>query len=99
MVEDYGLGLYIGSPFSDPESVTMLMDIAYSLPNEGTDLIDDRIACQQWNRGVGFLVATSSDSEADTFIELAKSMGYEAAISGEVIDQKAIKFLGHTWTY
>lgn len=99
MVEDFGLGLQIDSPFPDPKSVTLLMAIASELPNEGRDLINDRTACQQWNRGVGFMVATNTLADAERFISLAYDMGYEAAFAGEVTDKREITFRGYTWTY
>ncbi len=99
MVETTGLGLHVITPFSEPQAITSLLDLARNLPNEGTDLIDDQRACMQWNRGIGFLVATRNIEDSVRFIEIAENLGYQAMFAGKVIEERAIKFKGYTWTY
>lgn len=99
MVAPKRLGAYIEPKFPDPEGVKNLLQIAQTLPNKGQDLIDDRTACQQWNRGIGFLVAVKSPHDAYIFIDEAEHMGYEAAMAGKILEEPKIEFRGHTWTY
>ena len=99
MVEDQGLGLHIHSPFPDPKGVKMLMNLARGLPDKGKKLIDERSAYQQWNRGIGFMVATSTLADADTFVKLAGDMGYEAAMAGEVVEAQVIALNNYVWRY
>lgn len=99
MVEVKRLGAYIEPKFPDPRGVEILLQIAHSLPDEGQDLIDDRTACQQWNRGIGFVVAVKSQRDAYILIDEAEHMGYEAAIAGKILEEPKIEFRGHTWTY
>jgi hypothetical protein len=54
---------------------------------------------EQWNGGDGFLSVTESITHADEFIALAQSMGYEAAIAGEITNQRVIEWRGEKWTY
>jgi len=104
MVEESGLGLDLETIFPDPEAVTMLMKIASTYPrlpeiDDEKPLIDERSACEQWNRGVGFLTVHRDTSAATDFVQLAASIGYEAAIAGKVITEREIRWRGHTWTY
>ncbi len=103
MVEERSLGLALDPVFPDPEAVTMLMRIAGKYPTLELDdrrpLIDERSACEQWNRGVGFLTVHQDMPTATDFVQLAISLGYEAAIAGKIIDEKAVHWRGQTWTY
>ncbi len=99
MVEQKRLGAYIESKFPDPKGVDMLLQIARTLPDEGQNLINDRTACQQWNRGIGFLTVVQSQTDAYILIDEAEWMGYEAAIVGKILEEPKIEFRGHTWTY
>ncbi len=99
MVESKGLGISIDAVFPDPEAVSSLLRIAETFPDEvkAKLKIDDRIACEQWNRGIGFLVVTPSMTEANRFIELVAAEGYEAAVAGKTIDKPLIQFRGYDW--
>lgn len=101
MVEPFGLGIALDSVFPDPKAVTSLMNIVSQLPFEVAERLklNDRIACEQWNRGIGLLVATSNSGEANKFVNMVEDEGYEAAIAGEITDKPQIQFRGHTWTY
>lgn len=99
MIEPKRLGAHIDPIFPDPKGVEMLLQIAQTLPDEGRNLINDRTACQQWNRGIGFVVVTRDKLNATLFCELAKNMNYEAAIVGEILEEPKIEFRGHTWRY
>lgn len=99
MLESTGLGAHIDSVFPDPEAVIQLLEVARTLPQEGINLIDDRSACQQWNRGIGFAVVTRTVGDAKRLISLADELGYEAAMAGEILNEPKIDFRGHTWTY
>lgn len=99
MVRPKELGAHIDSIFPDPHGVTRLLEISKTLPDEGANIIDDRGACEKWNRGIGFMVVTETSNHTEDFVKLAESLGYEAAVAGEVIDKKEIEFRGHTWTY
>lgn len=96
MVEPRKLGAYVEEVFPDPKAISYLLDIADRLPAE---VITDRDACQQWNRGIGFLVATRTQQDASRLIKIAEELGYEAAEAGGIIAEPKIEFRGHTWTY
>lgn len=95
------LGLAVDAIFPDPEGVSSLLFIAKSFPEEVKQRvkIDDRIACEQWNRGIGFMVVTENEEEAKKLIDIAGNHECEAGIAGEVIDKKEIQFRGHIWRY
>ena len=99
MLEMKRLGAHIDAIFPDPKGVESLLQIAQTLPNEGQHLIDDRTACQQWNRGIGFVVVTKTTADAYDLIDMAKKMGYEAAVAGKILKEPKIEFRGHTWAY
>lgn len=100
LVERAGVGAHILPVFPDPEGIPELMDLAqrYPHPNKGV-LVDDRSACEQWNRGIGFLCVTETQEHADQLIQLAKLNGYEATTAGQIIPQRKIEWRGHEWTY
>lgn len=101
MVEMKGLGAVIDSVFPDPESVTSLLSIYETFPQGVKDKlgVTDRVACQQWNRGIGFMVVTENEEEAKKLVDIAAEENYEAKVAGEITDKREITFRGHTWTY
>lgn len=101
MVESKGLGLAIDPIFPDPEGVNSLLSIAKTLPEQVRQKvgIDDRIACEQWNRGIGFMVVVPNQEEAKKLIDIAGQHECEAGVAGEVIAKQEIQFKGHTWVY
>jgi len=101
MVEPKGLGLAINPIFPDPEGVGPLLKIVEELPEEmrAQIKINDRTACEQWNRGIGFIVVVPDKEEAKKLIDIAEQHECEAGIVGEVIDSQEILFKGHTWNY
>lgn len=100
MLENKGLGLDMGTPFHDPDGVRQLIDLAYAYPGkDGQPLVNERTACEQWNRGVGFLSVTEDAERAVELVEMATRMGFEAAIAGKIIDERVIKYRGESWKY
>lgn len=101
MVEQKGLGVSLDAVFPNPEAMASLLKIAESFPEEVRERIkiNDRIAYEQWNGGVGFMIVTPNKAEAHQLVDLAATHGYEAAITGKIIDKPEIQFRGHTWTY
>lgn len=98
LLEDKNLGAEIEAVFPDPEGVQSLLKINESFSEENR-LVNDKSACLQWNRGIGFMVITKDRDNAKRFVDLANNLGYEAAIVGKVIDERVIKFRGHSWNY
>lgn len=100
MVESKKFGAYIEPVFPDPKAIRRLLEIADTLPEWTRDkLINDQVACQQWNRGIGFVVATKTEDDANKLVQIAEEQGYEAAVAGKVTDKPQIEFRGHTWAY
>jgi phosphoribosylformylglycinamidine cyclo-ligase len=100
MIENKGLGAHIDTVFPDPDAVTSLIKLAGDLTDsEGNPLIDDRSACTQWNRGIGFIFVTETQNDAKRLVDLAEDEGYEAAIAGEILPEPKIEWRGHKWTY
>jgi len=101
MVENKGLGISLDYVFPDPEGVTSLLQLAKNFPEDVRKKIkiDDRIACEQWNRGIGFIVVTENKKEAKKLIEIADKMNCETAIAGEIIDKRQISWRGYNWQY
>lgn len=62
-------------------------------------LIDDNIACKQWNRGIGFTAVVRDYKAADAPKAIATQQGYKDKVAGEITDKPEITFRGHTWTY
>ena len=101
MVESKKLGLAVNAIFPDPDGVQSLLAIAEKLPQEIRQKIgiNDRIACEQWNRGIGFMVVVPNQEEAKKLIDIAGQHECEAGIAGEVIDQPELQFKGYKWRY
>jgi len=101
MVENSRLGISLDAVFPDPAAVSSLLSIAENLPDDVRDglSIDDRKACEQWNRGIGFLIVARDLNEAEKLVELGIEHDYDVAIAGKVIDSPQIQFRGHTWSY
>lgn len=96
MLMDKGLGAHIDTVFPDPTGVTMLMDLAQKLP-DSEKILTDKGACEQWNRGIGFMVVTPDEAQARYAITTASAMGFEAAIAGHILEESKIEWRGHTW--
>lgn len=94
-----GLGAMIDSVFPDPEGVAELLALANQFPLGSRPLVDDREACEQWNRGIGFLCVVPDNSVARDLIALADRHNISAAIAGRILDDPAIHFRGHTWRW
>lgn len=100
MVQPKGLGAHLDTVFPDPAAVQFLLELAQDLPEkDGKKIIDDRMACEQWNRGVGFVVATKTNIDALLLVNMANQLNYEAAIAGEILEEPKIEWRGHTWNY
>lgn len=100
MVEPKKLGAYLEPVFPEPKAIKRLLKIADELPEwTKNELINDQVACQQWNRGIGFVVATKTKGGANKLVQIAEELGYEAAVAGKITDKPQIKFRGHTWDY
>lgn len=101
MVQKEGLGAAVDAVFPDPQAITSILKIAEELPEQVKHQIgiNDQIASQQWNRGIGFVVVTRDSAEAQKLVDIAAAQGYEAAIAGEITDKPEIQFRGHTWKY
>lgn len=100
MVEGKELGIHLEAVFPDPEGISELMALATKgAKHEERPLIDERSACEQWNRGIGFLCVTENMEHAKQLLELAARMGYEAAVAGEITTTRSIEWRGQQWTY
>lgn len=99
MLEQTGLGAHIDSPYPVPKSIEMLMGLAKTLPDEGADLIDDRRACEQWNMGIGMVIITKTENDAQKLCMLSQDFGVPAFPVGTVLEDRKIEFRGHAWTY
>lgn len=99
MVKGRNLGLAIDHVFPDPEAITSIIELAWSIHPDKDIFIDNITACEEWNRGIGFMVVVPDEEEAKKLIDIAGQHKCEAAIAGEVIDEPAVKFHGHTWRY
>ena len=93
-----GLGAAIEAVFPDPAGVPQLLELAQRYPMATGPLVNERTACEQWNRGIGFLCATADQGAASALVQLARSFGYEAAIAGVIRETPEIHWRGETWT-
>lgn len=101
ILQEKGLGISLDAVFPEPPGIQSLLQIYDALPEfakEGLKL-NDRIACEQWNRGIGFLIVTKNMNEAEKLIELGTDKDYELAIAGKIIDRPEVQFRGHTWLH
>jgi phosphoribosylformylglycinamidine cyclo-ligase len=98
MLEKRGVGIHVDPVFPDPPAVTKLLELSgtYMRP-DGQPFVTDRTACDQWNRGVGFLCVVPDEGAARAFVELAGSLGYEATVAGATIEKPVVEWRGHEW--
>lgn len=101
MLQTKGLGISIDPVFPDPSGIKSLMEIYNNLPDYAKAELNmnDMKACEQWNRGIGFLMVAKDKNEAEKLLELGIEHDYDVAIAGKVIEKPEIQFRGHTWTY
>jgi phosphoribosylaminoimidazole (AIR) synthetase len=92
-----GLGAAIEPVFPDPAGVPELLELAQRYPTSNGPLVAERSACEQWNRGIGFLCVTPDRAVATALVQLAESLGYESAICGEIHESAEIHWRGETW--
>lgn len=92
-----GLGAAIEPVFPDPAGVSELLELARRYPSSTGPLVNDRSACEQWNRGIGFLCVAPDQGAAAALVQLAESLGYEAAIAGQIRESPEIHWRGETW--
>lgn len=79
MVSTHGLGLSIDAVFPDPGAVSKLIELdRLNEAKTGKALVDDRSACEQWNRGIGFMVVVKDANEASKLVSIASSHSIEA---------------------
>lgn len=97
MVYEKALGLDLDPVFPDPRALRWITELVRQ--NNEVNFFTDREACNNWNRGIGFLVVTENKDEARKLIDIAGLHNCDAAIAGEVTDQPAIKFRNHVWQY
>lgn len=99
MLGQTGLGAAIDPVFPDPEGVGELLELAARHPRDGRPLVDERSACENWNRGIGFLCVAPDDAVARALVDLAASLGYEAAQAGHILPTPEIHWRGHVWSH
>lgn len=97
MLEERGLGAHLDKVFPDPEGVSQLLELSHRLPEEQRiKLITDQTAYHQWNRGIGFVVATRTDDDAKRLVDLSTYLGYEAAIAGAILPEPKLEIRNYT---
>jgi|GEM_PF-3600545 len=100
MLEGKNLGLHLDAVFPDPDGVPELIELARTQGYTKKDKsFTERTASEQWNRGVGFMCVTENQMHAFQLVKLAQEMGFEAALAGQITNQRAIEWRGETWTY
>lgn len=99
MLARTGLGAALTPVFPDPEGIPELLELAASHPLDGYPLVDDRSACEQWNRGIGFVCVAPDAAVARALIDLATSLGFEAAEAGHILPVPEIHWRGHVWSH
>jgi phosphoribosylaminoimidazole (AIR) synthetase len=97
MLGKTGLGAAIETVFPDPAGIPELLELAARYPRDGRPIVDQRSACEQWNRGVGFLCVARDTAAAHALVELAGSLGYQAAIAGQIVSEPVIRWRGESW--
>lgn len=93
-----GLGAVIEPVFPDPAGVPELLELARRHPASSGPLVDERTACEQWNRGIGFTCVMADHAAASALVQLAEAMGYDAAIAGNIREKAEIHWRGEIWT-
>lgn len=101
MVEPKGLGLSVNAVFPEPGPIRGLLELNEEIRSITGDapVANDRVASQQWNRGIGFMVVVSNKREAEKLITIAGSQNVDAAIAGKVIDKPEVQFRGEVWPH
>ncbi len=100
MLAGKGLGAHIEAVFPEPEGIERLLKLSERLPEEQRErLIDDKRACEQWNRGIGFVTVVESKGDVEKLVILGQRHNIRVAQVGETTDRKEIEFHGHTWSY
>lgn len=101
MLEAKKLGAHIEPVFEDPKAVTLLMEMVqrYLPEQQAQEIINERTACQQWNRGLGFLTVVEDQDNAERLRAIGEKYGIEIAQVGEILKNPQIEWRGHTWTY
>lgn len=97
MLGKTGLGVALDTVFPDPQGIADIMDLAARYPRDGRPLVNQRSACENWNRGIGFLCVAQDASAAQALVDLAQQLGYEAALAGQIIATPEIRWRGETW--
>lgn len=92
------VGLQLDTVFPDPAGIPRLMELAQQHPKaDGSFLVNNRTATEQWNRGVGFMCVVENQQQADELIAMAACMGYEAKTMGQTTNERKIHWRGETW--
>lgn len=94
-----GLGVHLDPVFPDPAGVPELIELAQTHAGASGPLVDERTACEHWNRGIGFLCVVPDAPTARTLVSLAHELGFEAAEAGSVLPTAEIHWRGHIWTH
>lgn len=100
MLAPKGLGAHIETVFSDPHGIQEVLKLAGDLSEWKKDkLIDDKRACEQWNRGIGFVTVVKTKEDVEQLFMLGQRFNIRVSRIGEVLAEPRIEFHGHTWTY
>lgn len=100
MLGKTGLGARFEAVFPDPDGVDELFELAERHPRaDGSPMVNNRSACEQWNRGIGFACVVPDAAVAESLVQLAGSLGYEAAVAGEILDQPCVEWRGEVWRW
>jgi phosphoribosylaminoimidazole (AIR) synthetase len=93
-----GLGANIEMVFPDPQGIADIINLAEQYPNrDGVPLVDQRSACNQWNRGIGFLSVVDDMAIAKALVQMSNEMGRPAEIAGRITDKPVISWRGYDW--
>lgn len=99
MLGSTGLGVHLDPVFPDPAGVAQLIELAQANAGPNGPLVDDRTACEHWNRGIGFLCVVPDAATARALMWLAQDLGIEAAEAGRVLPTAEIHWRSHIWTH
>lgn len=101
LLQPWGLGAHIEhyeSLLPDPKGVKGLLELAATLPG-GEKIVDERLACETWNRGIGFIAVTKTIQDANMLRLIAQNAGITAVTVGKITAEPKIEWRGHTWQY